>query len=210
MFHVQFFLENTKIMIKTLEKTEGTFMVKVRSKSGQMTANFERDIFASKWCSFDAARRVGGGEFNGGLRFPLSGLEQPKNQLWKFDVITLTHFFRHNYATKWAMKLKFDMPIVNNELYDIHSGFLKTLKNFNLKGLKSKILNFYDLGVKFPKTLKSEIAVLQLCLICIFFVLNILLYLQNCRRGCFSSKPFFRLKIAEHDVTLTPFAADLS
>ena len=63
------------MMIKTLEKTEGTFMVKVKSKSGQVRSNFELDIFASKGFSFDAARR---GEFNGVLRFPLSGLEQPK------------------------------------------------------------------------------------------------------------------------------------
>ena len=40
-----------------------------------MRSNFELDIFASKGCSFDAARW---GEFNGGLRFLLSGLEQPK------------------------------------------------------------------------------------------------------------------------------------
>ena len=52
-----------------------TFMIKVRSRSGQMRSNFELDIFASKGCSFDAACR---GDFNGGLRFSLSGLEQPK------------------------------------------------------------------------------------------------------------------------------------
>ena len=50
-------------------------MVKVRSNSGQMRSNFELEIFASKGCSFDAARR---GEFNGGLRFPLSDLEESK------------------------------------------------------------------------------------------------------------------------------------
>ena len=54
-----------------------------------------------------------------------------KNQLWKFDVITLKYIFRHNYATKWAIKLKFGMPIVNNELYDIYSVFLN-VENFGI------------------------------------------------------------------------------
>ena len=150
---ISYILNSVVRVIWPLEKTEVTFMVKVRSKSGQMWSNFELDIFSSKGCSFDAARRE---EFNGGLRFPLSDLEQQKNQLWILDVITLKDFFRHNYATKWAIKLKFGMPIVNNELYDIYSVFFKTL-TFLVFRLKIQSLIFVSFGVKLSKTLKSEI-----------------------------------------------------